>query len=91
MRQYQLLDLLLEFKYLSLQDVGLSGESLKSLSHEEITALSPVQAALNEAKEKLTSYRQTLQATYGDILRLRVYSVVAVGFDRLVWEEVGED
>lgn len=91
MRQYQLLDLLLEFKYLSLQDVGLSGESLKSLSHEEITALSPVQAALNEAKENLTSYRQTLQATYGDILRLRVYSVVAVGFDRLVWEEVGED
>lgn len=91
MRQYQLLDLLLEFKYLSLQVVGLSGEAVKSLSHEEIIALSPVQAAMKEAKEQLIGYCRTLQTAYGDMLRLRVYSVVAIGFERLVWEEVGKN
>jgi len=29
-----------------------------------------------------------LQAKYGAVLNLRTYAVVAVGFDRLVWEEL---
>jgi hypothetical protein len=88
MRKYQLLDMLIEFKYVSLDETRLSGEHVKSLSREELLALTVVKRKLAEATQKLEGYRQTLQATYGDVLRLRVYSVVAVGFERLVWQEI---
>ena len=39
MRQYQLLDHLLEFKYVSLKDLGLSGEQVLEQSREELAAL----------------------------------------------------
>jgi hypothetical protein len=32
-----------------------------------------------------------LQAAYGSALRLRTYSVVAIGFERLVWQELSND
>jgi hypothetical protein len=51
--------------------------------------LPSVQAKLTEARSGLAGYRSALQAHYGDLLRLRVYAVVALGFERLVWEEVG--
>jgi hypothetical protein len=38
-RKYQALDLLLEFKYLGLKELGLSGEQLRQLSHEQLAAL----------------------------------------------------
>jgi len=88
MRQYQLLDLLLEFKYVSLAEAGLSGEAARQLSTAQVQALPPVQARLAEARARLAGYRPALQAKYGDRLRLRAYVVVALGFDRLVWEKI---
>jgi hypothetical protein len=32
-----------------------------------------------------------LQGAYGDRLRLRTFSVVALGFERLVWVELAPD
>jgi hypothetical protein len=40
------------------------------------------------AETKLAGYRATLHATYGEQLQLRCFSVVGVGFERLVWKEV---
>jgi hypothetical protein len=88
MRQYQLLDLLFEFKYVSLQEASLTGEAARPLSADEVRALPSVQPRLAEARARLAGYRSALQAQYGDLLRLRVYAVVALGFERLVWEEV---
>lgn len=88
MRQYQLLDMLIEFKYVSLKDVDLSGEQVKQLTVEKLKALTPVRQKLAKSKSKLEDYQQALKSTYGDVLRLHTYSVVAVGFDRLVWTEV---
>jgi len=88
MRQYTLLDILIEFKYVSLKDVGLRGEQVNQVSRAELKALAPVQQKLAEAKASLNDYRHALETAYGDVLRLRTYSVVAVGFDRLVWEEM---
>ncbi|MGB4801450.1 MAG: hypothetical protein WBV59_02260 [Anaerolineae bacterium] len=39
MRRYQLLDLLIEFRYLALSDLGLSGEQVRSLSAAEMRSL----------------------------------------------------
>lgn len=88
MRQYQLLDILIEFKYVGLAEAKLSGAEARQLGNDEVKALAPVRQRLAESKAKLGGYRQTLEAAYGDRLRLRVYSVVALGFDRLVWAEV---
>jgi hypothetical protein len=43
---------------------------------------------LTEAKTQVQVYRQKLVRKYGEQLRLRSYSVVAIGFERVVWEEV---
>ncbi len=88
MRQYKLLDILIEFKYVSLTKAGLSGKEVRELSFEELPALAPVQFELAESKRKLEGYRDTLASTYGDLLRLHSYSVVSVGFERLVWVEI---
>jgi hypothetical protein len=85
MRKYQLLDMLIEFKYVGLAEAGLSGEQVKQMSREELKKLERVQQKLAESKSKLEGYRRTLEAQYGEVLRLHTYSVVAIGFDRLVW------
>jgi hypothetical protein len=87
-RKYQLLDHLIEFKYVSLKDAGLSGEESKKVSGDELKELAPVKVIFEKSKHKLMGYRKTLETVYGDALRLHCYTVVSVGFERLVWEEV---
>jgi hypothetical protein len=91
-RQYQLFDLLLECKFIKLSDLNLSGEAVRALSHAELTALPLVQAKLAEARAQTPAYRHEVEARYQSLLhvslRLRTYAVVALGFDRLVWEEI---
>ena len=87
MRQYPLLDFLMEFKYVSLKDAELTGDQAKEMGIEELKALAPVQKKLAEAETKLKAYRKTLLSEYGELLRLRTYSVVSIGFERLIWKE----
>jgi hypothetical protein len=86
MRQYALLDMVLEFKYLSLADVTLTGEQIRAQSREESRAIPAVQAALQEAAQQLQHYREVLTGKYREPQRLRCLAVVALGFERLVWE-----
>lgn len=88
MRQYQLLDFLIEFKYVGLTDVALTGAEVRAASAADLAALPPVQAKLAEARAKLPGYRQALETAHHGDLRLHTYAVVAIGFERLVWEEV---
>jgi isopentenyl diphosphate isomerase/L-lactate dehydrogenase-like FMN-dependent dehydrogenase len=66
----------------------MTGEQACALSGAEVKALAPGQAQLAEARARLTGYCQTLQQRYGEHLRLRSYTVVSLGFDRLAWKEV---
>ncbi|MDM8520875.1 AAA family ATPase [Anaerolineales bacterium HSG6] len=85
-RQYALLDILIEFKYVSLSAVKLTGEQVRNKSRAELQALPTVQNAFTKAEQQLVSYRQILDEKYGDILDLRTFTVVSVGYDRLVWQ-----
>ena len=91
-RQYQVCDLLLECKFIKLGDLGLSGAQLQAMPPDELAALPLVKAKLAEARAQAPAYRHEVEARYQDTmkldLRLRTYAVVALGFDRLVWEEI---
>lgn len=87
-RQYALLDFILEFKYLKLSKVELTGEEARKISLEEIKAKEPVKQQLAEAKKQLQDYQTRLKSKYGESLRLQLISVVAVGFERLIWQKV---
>jgi hypothetical protein len=85
----QLWDIMIEFKYVKLNQMGLSGTEIADLSQNELAAMPQVQEQLKEAIDQLEKYRQKLLASDdGAVLRLRAYAVVSVGFERLVWEHV---
>jgi len=88
MRRYKLLDILIEFKYLNLSDSGLKSSEIKSKSLDELKALTSVQEQLTESKAQLAQYQNGLKAKYGEVLQLRTYSVIALGFERVVWFQV---
>ncbi len=85
MRQYALLDHLLEFKALSLKAVGLNSEQLAQKTREELRELSAVAEALAAAEAQLARYRPVLTQRYGVALKLQTHAVVGIGLERLVW------
>ncbi len=88
MRKYALQDVLLEFKYLPLSDLSLTGEAVKATPRAELAALPAVADALADAVRKAAGYRATLLEVYGEKLRLHTYAIASLGFDRLVWVKV---
>lgn len=87
MRQYPTLkDLVLEFKYLPLADLKLTGEQVREQSREHLMQLPAVQAALQAALAQLQHYRTVLVDKYQEPQRLYCMAVVALGFDRVVWQ-----
>jgi hypothetical protein len=87
-RQYQIFDLLLEFKFVKPGPLNLSAEQLRGMSREELAALPSVAQKLAEARAQTADYLRELRERYPIELRWRVHAVVAVGFERLVWEEI---
>jgi len=85
-RHLPLRDFLFEFKYLKLSDVKKSGAELKELSLFELEALEPVKEKLFESKKQLLDYQMRLESKYSGGLKLQLISVVAVGFERVVWK-----
>ena len=89
-RQYEILDHLLEFKFVTLGETGLSGDQIRALSGEELQALPAVQTAFADAETQLRDYGAVLRQRQGEVLRLRTAAVVAVGFERVVWRAGAE-
>lgn len=88
MRQHQLLDLLLEFKLIRLHTLGLNQREVREKSAADLKALDLVKNEFTAARQQAHSYRTGLQTKYGNKLKLRCFAVVAIGFERLLWEEI---
>jgi len=59
MRQYQMLDILIEFKFVSLKAIGLDGRTLAQMDREALrTTLPAVQSKQREAEAGLARYRE---------------------------------
>jgi hypothetical protein len=87
MRQYQLLDHLLEFKAISLKAVGMTSAELATASREELRTLPIVADTLNEAEQQLIAYRELLERQERTALKLRTHAVACIDLERLVWAE----
>ena len=85
MRQYALLDHLLEFKALSLKTVELTSAELVKKTREELRELPEIKASLQEAEQQLAAYREILERPADPPRRLHTHAVVAIGLERLVW------
>ncbi len=79
-----MLDLLIEFKYVSLTDAKIDGATAHSLSREQIMALPAVLTALDQAYAQINRYAPHLRAIIGPDQRLRSFIVLALGFDRIL-------
>jgi hypothetical protein len=83
-----LFDLLFELKYVKLAALGKTGEELRRMERKDLGELSLVKDCLADAEAQLRRYRDALTKRHGETLRLRAYSVVALGFERLVAREL---
>ena len=86
-RQYRALDLVLEFKYLALPDLGLTASQLRALDEEALLALPKVAKKLAEAEQQGGEYLDALQQQYPQA-KLHGFAILALGFERLLWRRV---
>ena len=84
MRRFQVLDLLLEFKYLGLKDLGLTAAEVRERPREALALLPAVAAKLDAAAAQAAGYGAALRERYA-LKDLRALAVVALGVERLVW------
>jgi len=87
-RKSALQNFLLEFKYVSLGKGALTGEKAREMSVEEIKALPKVKKKFAEGKAQLLDYEKRLKNKYEPALPIQTITVVALGFERVVWERL---
>ena len=90
MRRFKILDILIEFKYVSLKEAGLTGERGRELSNRELQAVPAMKAKMEEARNQARQYGDALEQKY-NTLRLKRYGVVSLGFERLWWEAITDN
>jgi len=88
MRHYDIFDVLMEFKFIKLNDVKMTGDAVRTASDSDLHALPLVQQAFDDAEKQLHRYIPSITNRYGEGIKLRTFAVVAVGFDRLLWQVV---
>jgi len=82
MRHGKIFDVLIEFKFLSLKQLDLSGEAILSMSQAESNALPLVRQAMDEGRAQVMDYGRRLADRYRN-LRLKKFVVTALGFERI--------
>ncbi len=89
MRRFKIFDVLIEFKYVKLGDVKMTGEQARKASFAALQRLPVLQQQMAQAQQQARDYGDALRRKYPE-LRLKRYAVVALGFERLWGEAVPE-
>ena len=87
MMQVKVFDLLIEFKFVSLADAGLSGEDAGGLSPNALKSIPAMVEKMANARIQVDQYGESLNRKYGN-LNLKCYAVVSLGYERIWWEDV---
>lgn len=69
------------------KQLGKKGQELRDMNEKALHQLSSVKKAFKDGREEADRYRASLVKRRGEHLRLRSYVVVAVGLERLLFEE----
>lgn len=88
-RYLKIHDVLVEFKFLGLKELNLSGAEIASLSDDAARALPPVAAALEQGRRQAVDYGKALQKKYAN-LRLKKFVVAALGFEKICWRDADD-
>jgi hypothetical protein len=88
LQKSSLQNFLLEFKYVSLGKAGLTGKKAREMSIEEIKALPEIKSKFSEGKAQLLDYQKRLKGKYEETLQIQTITLVALGFERVVWERL---
>lgn len=79
---------MIEFKFVSLKDAGMTGKNAKMLTLEALHTLPPIVKKLESGEKQVVEYGRKLEGKYGN-LRLLKFVVVALGFERVCFRKVG--
>ncbi len=82
MRHGKVFDVLIEFKFLSIKILGLSGEVLKKMPSKELRPLPQVEKTLGEGLRQGLDYGARLVRKYRE-LKLKTFVVTSLGFERI--------
>ncbi|MDY0361773.1 MAG: AAA family ATPase [Desulforegulaceae bacterium] len=82
-------DVLIEFKFVSLKEAGLTGKEAKDLSYYELKNMAQIKNKFKEGIIQVKDYGKKLEGKYID-LRLQKFVVTSLGFERVCFEKVGE-
>jgi len=88
MRHYDICDVLIEFKFIKPSALGMTGETVAAASHEGLHNLPKVQQLFSDAGQQLHHYMPAIYRKYGDNIKLSTFAIVAVGFERLLWQKI---
>ncbi len=86
-RYGKVFDVLIEFKFVTLKDAGVTGEDANQLPKEELYSLPQIKNALDEGENQVICYGKQLNRKYGN-LRLKKFVVAALGFERVCFRTI---
>ena len=81
-RYLTIFDVLIEFKFLTLKALGLTGEAIRAMALDELYALPAVVKALEDGKTQAMDYGDRLARKYRG-LKLKTFVVASLGFERI--------
>ncbi|MCD6184460.1 MAG: PD-(D/E)XK nuclease domain-containing protein, partial [Deltaproteobacteria bacterium] len=81
-RYGKVFDVLIEFKFVKLKDVGLSADQAIKLSEDELCQIPEIVKQMEDGKKQVKEYGKKLEQRHGN-LRLQKFVVVALGFERI--------
>jgi hypothetical protein len=87
-RKYKLLDVLIEFKFIRLKELGLSKAQVRKKTDQELLQLEKIKKKAESAENQAARYAADLKAEFGDFIRLKTFIVIAADFERLLWKAV---
>ena len=86
-RRFHWLDLIIEFKFLNLENLSLSTSQISALSTQQALAIPSVQNAFDQAQKQLQRYAHELQQLH-DLPSVRCYAIVSLGLVRILWQKI---
>ncbi len=87
-RKYKIMDLLIEFKFVRLKDLKITKEQLCQKKDQELSGLEKIKDKIKSAKDQASRYSADLKAEFGGFIKLKTSVVIAIGFERILWENL---